>query len=197
MTRRTGRGRLSSIALLPEEAGPIVQWAFGELRAMKRHQIDILPEFNAKLAALAKEIGKPIKPISLTAFNRQAFRLAAQARRIETATAIGNVMAERRQPGDVDNLTLLAAQTLKTLAIELMEDAGEAGFTPKETMELARALHAATSAESVSASRRTKVEKEYADKAEKAIDTVAKEKGLTKETVAAIKRKILGLKEAA
>ena len=194
MARRAGRGRLSTIELLPPEAQPIVAWAFGELRARERHQIDIHAEFNDRLAALARESGRPIKPISLSAFNRQSIRLAAQARWLQESAAIANAMAERRLPGDIDNLTLLASQTIKTLAYEVMEAGGEQGFTPKETMELARALHAAVSAENVSAARRARVEKEFAATAAKALDQVGKAKGLSAETVEDIKAKILGVR---
>ncbi len=46
-------------------------------------------------------------------------------------------------------------------------------------MELANALRSATQAQSVSTARRTTIEKDFADKVEKAVDSVAGVKGLT------------------
>ena len=48
--RREGRGRLSSIDLLPDEAEPEVVWALEQLRDRKLPQTAILAEFNERLA---------------------------------------------------------------------------------------------------------------------------------------------------
>lgn len=183
--RRTGRGRLSSIERLPPEAADAVAWAYGALRESPMHQTEILEEFNRLLA----EIGEG--PISRSAFNRHSLRLAADARRLEDTRKIAAALTERLEAGDSDDLTVMVAETIKTLVFELLEAGGEAGFSPKQAMELARALSAAASAQSVSSERRRKAEKELADKAAKAVDAVAKEKGLTADTVEAIKARIL------
>ncbi|WP_336801999.1 DUF3486 family protein [Kaistia sp. MMO-174] len=197
MARRTGRGRLSSIDLLPEAAGPIVAWATGELlRERGRTQLDIHAEFNGRLAALAAETGEDIQPISLSAFNRRAVRLASIARRLEETRTIAAAVTERLGPDQTDDLTILVAETIKMLVFELLEDQDDDGRTKvdsKGAMELARALQSAVSAQSVSADRRRKVEAEFAAKASKAVDEVAKVKGMTAETVEAIKTKILGV----
>lgn len=198
MSRRTGRGRLSSIELLPPEAEPIVAWAMGELRARKHTQLDILDEFNKRLRKLAAETEIAIEPISLSAFNRHALRLATTARRLEETRSIAAALTERLEPGDADDLTVMIAETIKTLIFEILEAGvdkkGRPAIDPKGAMELARALHSAASAQAVSSARRTKVEKEFAAKAAAAIDSVAKAKGLTAETVSDIKAQILGVK---
>ncbi len=76
---------------------------------------------------------------------------------------------------------------------ELVTAGGEAGFDPKAAKALADALFSATRAQGVSTNRRQKVEKEFADKVDQAVDTVAKAKGLTRDTVADIKSQILGV----
>src|SRR5688572_17965119 len=121
MARRSGRGRLSSIELLPVEAEPVVAWAMQELRARKHTQVDILDEFNKRLRAVAVEIGTPIAPVSLSAFNRYAIRLASIARRLEETREIAGALTERLQPGDADDLTVMVAETIKTLVFELLE----------------------------------------------------------------------------
>jgi hypothetical protein len=196
MARRHGRGRLSSIELLPDDAAPIVAWARRELVLRKRHQIDILAEFNEKLRQLSAEIGVDIQPISLSAFNRTAIGIATEARRFAERREIVGALADQTEPADVDNLTVITAEALKMLVYETLEiAAGVPGaIDTKGTMELARALQAATSAQSVSAERKRKADKEFADRAAKAVDQVAKKKGLSAETVEAIKAKILGVR---
>jgi len=207
MGRRSGRGRLSSIELLPADAEPIVAWAMQELRARKHTQVDILDKFNVKLRKLAvereeawtaagrtgKERPEPIQPISLSAFNRYAIRLATTARRLEETRAIAAALTERLEPGDTDDLTVMVAEAIKTLVFEILESAHGGQVDTKGAMELARALQAAASAQSISSERRRKVEKDFADKAAKAIDQVGKAKGLTAETVEAIKAQVLGV----
>lgn len=209
MARRRGRGRLSSIELLPPDAEPIVAWAMGELRARRHTQVDILDEFNKRLRGLAAELGTDIAPISLSAFNRYAVRLATLARRLEETREISAALTDRLQPGDADNLTVMVAETIKTLIFEILESDGDsaagvagaaegaeapARIDTKGAMELARALQAAVSAQSISSERRRRVEKDFADRAAKAIDRAAKAKGLTAETVETIKAEILGVR---
>lgn len=185
--RRRGRGRLSSIDLLPEEAEGAVAWAMGELRERARTQIEIHAEFNERLGALG------IEPISLSAFNRHSLRLAATARRLEETRSIAAAVTERLGPGQADELTVMVAEAIKTLVFELLEQGGEGGISTKGAMEIARALHHAVQAQAVSTERRRKVEAEFASRAEQAVDQVARAKGLTADTVAAIKSEILGV----
>ena len=63
-------------------------------------------------------------------------------------------------------------------------------------MNLANALRAATQAQGVSTTRREKVEKKFAADVGKAVETVARAKGLTAETVEAIKAQVLGVRTA-
>ena len=149
MGRRSGRGRLSSIELLPADAEPIVAWAMQELRLRKHTQVDILNEFNVKLRKLAVEIGEPVAPISLSAFNRYAIRLASTARRLEETRAIASALTERLEPGDTDDLTVMVAEAIKTLVFEILESSEDGSVDTKGAMELARALQAAASAQSI------------------------------------------------
>lgn len=187
MALRPGRGRLSSIDLLPPSAATIVAWANDELGKRNRTQVDILTEFNARLA----DIG--CGPISASAFNRKSVRLADYFRRKEQAREMAAAMGETRNPDDVDDLTLMLSEAIKTMISELLADAGESGMSTKETLEMARALQAAVGAETVSAKRRREVKREFDEKANKAIDQVAKIKGLSAEVVAQIRRDVLGV----
>jgi len=186
---RKGRGRLSSIDLLPEEAQPEIIWAMDELRKRERLQKDILAEFNGMLA------DKGIGPISASAFNRHSINLAASARRLEETREITAVLTQKLQPGDTDNLTIMVAEFIKTLVFEMLNAKDEAGYSPKQAMEMARAIHAATSAQNISADRRRKLEAETESKVVEAIDTVAEATGLSKDRAKEIRNKVLGVRE--
>lgn len=190
-----GRGRLSSIELLPPECDGIIAWAAQELTSRERTQIDIYKEFVQQCEDLMSEHRGEIEfeiP-SFSSFNRYSMRLANTTRRLEETREIAATMAERFDPQGSDDLTRIAAEAIKTLVFELLTYSGEAGMAPKDAMQLANALKAATQAQNVSTERRQKVEKEFAEQVEDAVEAVAKVKGLTKETSEAIKAEILGV----
>ncbi|MDO5631122.1 MAG: DUF3486 family protein [Paracoccus sp. (in: a-proteobacteria)] len=185
MTRRRGRGRLSAIDLLPVEAADAVAWAFNELRERNRTQIEIHDEFNEKLVALGLE------PVSYSAFNRHSIRLASMARRHEEVRAITTALTDRLDPDAADDLTIMAAETIKTLVFELMEGS----VTPKQTQELANALRAAEAAAKMPLIRKREIEAQFARQVDDAIDKVRVEKGLTDEQAAFFRREVLGVKQ--
>lgn len=183
-----GRGRLSSIDLLPREADDVVLWAATELKERERSQLDIWKEFNARLA----DIG--ISGISKSAFNRHSMKIAEISRRVQTTKEITAVLTDRLQPGDEDDLTIMTAQLIKTLVFELVQSGGEAGFTPKQAMEMANAIRAATAAQNISTDRRRKQETELAAKVTDAIDKTAEVAGLSADRAAQIRRDVLGVR---
>ncbi|MCY1705228.1 DUF3486 family protein [Pannonibacter sp. SL95] len=191
-----GRGRLSGIELLPDECTPAVAWAAEALQDRDRTQIDIYQEFVGKLEAVAREHRGELEfsiP-SFSAFNRYSIRLATMTRRLDETREIASAIAGKFDAQASDNLTLIAAEAIKTLVFELLTNSGEAGLDPKGAMSLANALHKAAQAQTVSSDRRRKVEEEFAKQAESAIEKVAKVRGLTAETAEAIKAQILGVK---
>ncbi len=196
MTRRAGRGRLSGIELLPEEATPIIAWAAEQLRDRDRTQLDIYQEFHAKLEELLSDHHGELEFTipSFSAFNRHAIKLAILSRRLDETREIAGTLAERFDAGASDNLTVIAAEAIKTLIFEVLTAAGEHGIDPKGAMNLANALRAATQAQGVSTARRQKVEKEFAVKVDDAVDKVARVRGLSEEMAEAIKEQILGVR---
>lgn len=185
-----GRGRLSIIEQLPEDFDDIVLWASTELRERKQLQIDILAEFNKRLKARSDEIGIDVPAISSSAFNRYSIRLARLSRRMEEAREITRVLTDRLEPGQTDDLTIAAAEMVKTLVLELLEAGGDGGINTKGAQELAAAIKNAAAAQAMSADRRRKLEEEMAAKTKKALNEVAKIKGVTKETMDEINRRL-------
>jgi hypothetical protein len=193
---RQGRGRLSGIDLLPREADAIVAAAAEALQDRDRTQLDIYEEFFNALNALKREHRGELdfKIPSFQAFNRYSVRLAAMTRRLEETREIAGAIAGRFNAQASDELTLIASEAIKTLVYELLMDSGRSGMDPKGAMQLSAALKNAAQAQGVSTARRAKVEKDFASQVDKAVDTVAKAKGMSEETAEAIKAQILGVK---
>ena len=190
-----GRGQLSAIERLPDACEPVIAWAANELRDREKTQTEIYQEFFAKLDAVKREHRGELDFVipSFSAFNRFSLKLSALTRRLEATREIAATISERFDAEASDDLTLIAAEAIKTLVFEILTDAGESGVDPKGAMALANALHKATQAQSVSTARRQKVEADFAEKAKAAIDKVAKVKGMSAETAEAIKSQILGV----
>lgn len=190
-----GRGRLSAIDLLPVETEHIVAWAAQELSNRDRTQLDIYQEFVSQCEALMTESRGELEFTipSFSAFNRYALRLSTLARRLEQAREMGSTLAARFDAQGTDDLGRIASQAVMALVVELIQTGGEAGWAPKDAMQLAGALKSATQAIGISTERRQKVEKEFAAQIDSAVNTVARSKGLTAETAEAIKSQILGV----
>jgi hypothetical protein len=191
-----GRGRLSGIELLPPEADEAVAWAAAELRGRDRTQTDIYGEFVGKLEALMAESRGELEFAipSFSAFNRYSIKLSTVTRRLEETREIAATISEKFDAKASDDLTLIAAEAIKTLVFEVLTAAGDAGIDPKGAMQLAAALRSATQAQGVSSARRAQVEKDFAAKAEAVLDKVAHERGMSAETAEAIKARILGVR---
>lgn len=189
-----GRGRLSSIDLLPEECSETISWAAKELAGNDRTQIDIYGEFKTRLIAVQGEYGLGFDIPSFSAFHRKSVRLAAMTRRLEQTREIASTISERFDAATSDELTRISAEAIKTLIFELLQQAGEAGISPKGALELANALRAAAAAQKVSTARRQEVEAEFAAKTEAVIEKVSKEAGLSGETIAKLRRDFLGVR---
>lgn len=200
MARRQGRGRLSSIELLPEEASDIVVWAARELSARERVQTDIYAEFRDRLIALQGEQGLAFDIPSFSAFNRYSLRQAALGRRLEETRQISSALADRLDGVEAEKLTVMTIEAVKTLIFELLSEGGEAGFTPKAAMEMARALQSLVSASKLSTDQRRRFEAELEKRTDEALSKVAEvatEAGLSSERIAQLKRDFLGVRPKA
>jgi hypothetical protein len=199
MSRR-GRGRLSSIDVLPDWAAPAVLSALGHLRDAKLTQLEILEKFNAELRTLAFLTGITDPPqISQSAFNRKSMRLSAMGQRLTETREIASVLASRFEEGGDEDLTLLASETIKTIVFEMLENAGDIPASAKSAEMMANfatAIKAAEQAKKVSADARIVIEKNFKKAAEGAIDAVTKQKGLSPDVKKAFMAEVLGVRTA-
>lgn len=187
-SRREGRGRLSTIDMLPDEAEPDLIWAVEQLRERKMHARAILDEFNARLA------DRGIAPISKSAWGRYAVRKAIQFRKLDEVRRISDELVESLGADGPDQVTVAVAEMVKLAAFRLLEG-GDAGA--KDVNELARALNSAVNAQKTSAEHRRRIEAQIQDKLVSAADkaeTLAREAGLGADRIAQMRRDVLGLR---
>lgn len=198
MAARVTRGRLSGIELLPTEASPIIAWANEQLRDRDRPQTEIYRAFYERLEVLQEEHRGELEfdiP-SFSAFNRHSIKLATLSRRLDETRQISAALAKSFDAKSSDDLTIIAAEAIKTLVFEVITSAGEARIDPQGTMQLAGALHKAAQAQGVSTARRAKVEKEFAGQVGEALERVKKATGMSADTAEQIKAQILGVRAA-
>lgn len=181
------RPQLSSFDLLPEEADEDKLWAAAQLNERTRSQAEILFELNERLDA------KGIAPLTKSAFGRTAVKLGAMSTRLNEARRIFEGVAPQFTPERVDENTVALAEFIKLIVFELTQQEG-AMIGTKGAMELGKALLAVIQSQAISAARRTKLEADFKAQASKAVDAVAREKGLPDDTVRSVKAKLLGLK---
>lgn len=173
IAKRQGRGRLSSLDTLPEEAQDDLIWALGQLNERRRPQIDILHELNERLDV------KGIDPISRSAFNRRAMRLARRTAQLEERRHVYAGIAERLTPEEVSKSDIVLGEFLKVLIDELLEDDQ---LTSKNIMELARAYKETVLAQRNSSAERRKAEEDAKNKINNALSKVEQSLPMQSET---------------
>ncbi|MDO8838007.1 MAG: DUF3486 family protein [Parvibaculum sp.] len=187
---KRGRGRLSFIDQLPDETREDVDWAIEELKARKRPQQDIREEFNRRL------LSKGAAPVSASAFNRYSLRLARHWGAMMQVRDAAALFAERLDEEPEGDIGLLLGETIKTLVYAAVSDVEMDGASESfkmlgdaalalQRLERARGTNIATAA-----LKRDKFISQAADAVEKA----AAEHGLSKETAADLRRKVLGVR---
>lgn len=193
MPARKGRSRLSSIDLLPEEAEPAVMAAIKALKDRKRSQADILRGLNGDLDKLG------VKPISKSAFNRKALWLASYGTQLENAREIAAVWAEKLDETPEGDVGMLLGETIKTLIFDVLSEVAISKKSPSIVMlgVASEALRNLEKARELSVATRVRIETNFVKQAGKAVEKAGKEKGLSRDTIAAIKSQILGVKQAA
>ena len=181
MARR--RHQLSSVDLLPPEADVEVSWAIQEIEAGGRLDIDILAEFNARLA------DRGIGPISKSAFGRYALKKREALSELAEVREIANAVTTALGPGDDDAVTRLIAQQLKARVYGILRKRDD--LDARGAKDIGQALQAIANAEQRSSARKDKLEEKVQQRMEKAVEegvaAVARAKGMSADTAEAIK----------
>lgn len=178
--RREGRGRLSSIDLLPDEATSDIGWANDQLRERKLPANVIFTEFNERLA------DKGIKPISRSAWNRYSVRQAIQFRKHDETGKMASELVSKLGPNAADDVTVMVAEMLKVAMFEHLE---EGKLSTKALQELSRGLASLVAAQKNSLEHRLRLQREEdLKKTAEAVNEVGKKAGVSLETLAEINR---------
>lgn len=205
--RREGRGRLSSIDMLPEEADEAIAWANAALRDRSMPQTEILREFNARLADLG------IKGVSKGAFSRHSVKVAVEMRNFDAQRRITEAVFARIQPGERGDSMIAATELLKFRIMQLITDQDESNGKDLAAASLALSRISTISAREAELRRRAaadqrdedaraKAERDAAEQAELAreqaelaeeVGKIATDAGLGADRIAAIRRGVLGL----
>ena len=109
-----GRGRLSSLEMLPEAADEALAWANAELRERRMPQAEILRRMNAMLA------DHGIAPVSVGAFSRHSIRLAIEMRKLEATRAATTAVLDRLPKGERSDATQAAVELVKFRLAEMI-----------------------------------------------------------------------------
>ena len=189
---RSRRGRLSSLDLLPDEARPHVLVAIEQLKLRERTQEDIREELNTHLLALG------LNPVSKSAFNRKALQIAAYGEHLFHVREISAVMAEKLNDTPEGEIGLLLNEVIKSLVYELIMGASlsDEAVSSKMLKEAALTLSRLERARQISVETRSKIMRDFKDKAGEAIDKCARKAGLDDDTIAKIRREVLGVADA-
>ncbi|ANH04614.1 phage protein Gp27 family protein [Shinella sp. HZN7] len=197
------RPRPTAVDQLPDECEGIVAWAAQELAKTGRAQTDIYAEFRTKLIALQGELGIGFDIPHYSSFTRHNMRLKALMDRQRRAQMIADAVITSSDGQDADRLTQASTRMLKTLIVEMMENAADGGFKPKEAANAAVAVRHLAAAEIASTNRRQKlqaeqqakrIEAEMKAKAEAALDLLENEPGVSKAAIRRAREKFLGVR---
>lgn len=198
MATRRGRGRLSSIELLPDEAGDIVVWASQELAERSRTLTDIYAEFRGKLIALQGEQGLAFDIPAFSSFHRYSVYQAALVRDMEETRTITSALAERLDGVANEDMTVMIIEMIKTVVFQIVRKKGADSLTPKQVQELARTVQALVATSKLSTAQRDKLQAAIDASAEEAIDkaeVVAHEAGVSAERIKQMRLDFLGVRK--
>ncbi|MEO9612622.1 MAG: phage protein Gp27 family protein [Nitratireductor sp.] len=185
--RRRGRGRLSKLEMLPEEADADLAWVNEELRRGKRLQTVIRDEFNARLA------DHGIGSISKGAFSRYSVRKAKEWREYDERLRLSAALCEGMGPDGADKMTVAVSERIK-MAVDGMLSEGK--LSAKEINALANANRAAVTAQRHAAELRRTLEEEHkrqVAEATKEVAKIGKAHGVSDEAMELITQRLAGI----
>jgi len=188
--QRSGRGRLSAIEQLPDEAEPFVIDAIKALNERSSTQESIREELNLNLLSIGAD------PISPSSFNRYSLNLAVQGKRLMQARSIAELFAEKINEQPDGDIGLLLAETLKTLIYDVVIDASLSGESPAIAMleKAAKALKDLELGRGANLRVAKLKQDNFITEAADTVEAAAQEAGLSKERVAQLRRDVLGVR---
>lgn len=189
MTEKRTRGRRSKVDMLPED----IKQALNEmLRDGRLEQKEILEIINGDI----EKAGLPDRDkLSQSGLNRYASRVEEVGAKIREMREVSEVWVSKLGSKPTSDIGKMLQEVVRTLAAETtlaMSESGEP-VPPKALSQLALAMQRVEQAAIASHKREKEVRQAFAEEAANAAETVAKQQGMTREGVQAIKNQILGI----
>lgn len=174
--------RPSKIDRLPQEVRDLI----AELRGQGR----TLDEILDKLRELAVDVSR-------SGLHRHIQDIEKLSEQIQSSRAIAEALIKRHGEAPESRTARLNIELLHSIIMRTYAsgDGGPIQLTPKETQCLADALHRLARASRDDLETTIRLRREVVDQAAKAAEKAARAKGLSAETVDAIKAEILGIKQ--
>ena len=135
--------------------------------------------------------------VSRSALGRYKINQDALSAELKRSRLIAETLVREADPSEADSqmarvgIEMLHGLLMKITAAEL--SGGQLDLDPREVHFLARAFKDLSSAQKTDADRIAKIRETALRQAADVVDTVAKKRGLTKETAADIRREVLGI----
>lgn len=183
------RGRASKIDLLPK---PIQDALHALLRSKKHTQLDIVDAVNDLIEA--EGLDDDLK-LSRSGLNRYASRMEGVGARIREARAVSEQWINQLGTTPEGDVSKILIEMVRTIAFDsvMKMSAEDEPMHPKLIKDLAIGIEKLEKAASENQKRDFEIRKQMATEAAEAVDTVAREQGLSPETIAMITNKILGV----
>lgn len=190
-SHKKGRGRLSSLDLLPQEAEADYAWALGQLAKRERTQEAIRDELNLRLLAIG------LDPVSKSAFNRKAMSFALMARQIEQTREMAGIMAERMDNQPEGDVGLLTGELIKSLVYDVLAGEMISGEAPsiKLLKTAAETIDKLERARKANMDTAVRIKKQFAGEAMQAVEAAGKQAGLSAENLKLIREQVYGIME--
>jgi hypothetical protein len=187
MLEQKKRGKPAKIDLLPESAWPHVKAALQALTENNRYENDIREELNNHL------LGLGLDPISRTSFNRKSLQLAKIGADISRAREMAAVFAEKLDEMPEGDVGMLINEMCKVIIYNMTADIASQDLevAAKLMKEISLAVYRLEQAGQTSTKRRAAIMDRAKTEAGEAVKKVAKEKGISDDTVQAILDKVL------
>lgn len=173
-----------------------IKEAIGKLWRTRRYSLD---ELLQKIAEL-DPFGDNVVSISRSGLHRGLVDYEKAAEGIRQAQDFAKMVMDRAGENPEGDIARAVSELLKSHAFKVLMEAaqGQKNFKANELMLLSMALKHVTASDRSMNDLRAKLEAEALEKAKRqvgrALDAAARAKGLSKDTVAAIKADLIGLK---
>lgn len=158
-----------------------------------REQIGRLRQDGAtidQIMAKLREL-KPDLDISRTGLGEHVQKIDKIAERMRESRAVAEALVKQFGEEQDNRTSRINIELMHAVVMKLL--AGDADLDPEEVMFLAKSLQSLSSANKADVEAAAKIRREVAEKASKAAAHVAKQAGLTADTVEKIRREILGV----